>query len=309
MAGDFAISEVRHRAKGQSGPTARIDEGGLHVKATRCTAIAAGFVLALSACNQRDSAAKEPAASEAASADALNGTWKADLASLKFEGKPDEYLLQGGTYKCSTCIPPLTVAADGQFHPVADRPYYDSMSVKVVDDRTVEVRRRKGEKEVSSATLQVSEDGNVLSTKFTDATTPGAPPIEGTGTARRAGPAPGGAHLISGQWVQDRIQDYSEDALNISFRIDGNKVTMNGQGQSYTAELGGPAVAIQGDTGGTMIAVAREGANGIRETVTRDGKQVGISTIVPSADGQSITFTSSDPRDGSKTTWTGKKQS
>ena len=278
------------------------------MKAKTYTAVAAGLVLALSACNQQDSTAEAPKASEAASVEALSGTWKVDLASLKFEGKPDDYLLQGGTYKCSTCIPPLTAAADGQFHPVADRPYYDSMSVKVVDDRTVEVHRRKGEKEVSSATMQVSADGNVLSTKFIDATTPNAPPVEGTGTARRAGPAPAGAHAISGQWTQDRLQDYSEEALNITFKIDGNTVTMSSQGQSYTAELGGPAVAIQGDTGGTMIAVAREGANGLRETVTRDGKQVGISTIVPSADGQSIAYTSTDPRDGYKTSWTGRKQ-
>ena len=278
------------------------------MKTKTYTAVAASLVLALSACNQQDSAAEAPNASEAASVEALDGTWKADLASLKFEGKPDDYLLQDGTYKCSTCIPPLTVAADGQFHAVADRPYYDSMSVKVVDDRTVEVHRRKGEKEVSSATMQVSADGNVLSTTFTDATTPNAPPVEGTSTARRAGPAPAGAHAISGQWTQDRIQDYSEDALNVTFQIDGNKVTMSSQGQTYTAELGGPAVAIQGDTGGTMIAVAREGVNGIRETVTRDGKQVGLSTIVPSADGQSISYTSTDPRDGYKTSWTGRKQ-
>ncbi len=239
--------------------------------------------------------------------DALSGTWKADLASLKFEGKPDEYLLQDGTYKCNTCIPPLTVAADGQFHAVADRPYYDSMSVKAVDDRTVEFHRRKGDKEVSSATLQVSEDGNVLNTKFTDATTPNAPPIEGKATAKRAGPAPAGAHAVSGQWMQDRIQDYTEEALNITFSIDGNTVTQKSQGQGYKAEIGGPAVAVEGDTGGTMVAVAREGANGLRETYTRDGKEVGINTIVPSADGKSFTFTGTDPRDGSKATWTGNK--
>ena len=280
------------------------------MKMITSTAIAAALALTLSACKVQDGAASnEPAAAEAAADDALNGTWRADLASLKFEGKPDDYLLQGGSYTCSTCIPPLTVAADGAFHAVADRPYYDSMSVKAADARTVEIRRRKGGKDVSSATLQLSEDGNVLTTKFTDATTPNAPPVVGSSTAKRAGPAPAGAHAVSGQWTPDRVGEYSEEALNITYAIDGNAVTSTSQGQTWTAELGGPAVPIKGDIGGTTVTVAREGTNGLRETYVRGGKQVNIVTVLPSADGKSFTFTSADPRDGSKTTWTGTKTS
>jgi hypothetical protein len=270
------------------------------------TAVAAALVLTVPACNQQENN-DAPSATGASTAAALNGTWKADLASVAFEGRPDEYLLQGETYNCNTCIPPLSVAADGQYHAVADRPYYDSMMVKVLDDRTVEMRRRKGDQEVSSSTIQVSDDGTTLSVKFNDATTPNAPPVQGTSTARRVGAAPAGAHAISGQWNPDRVQDYSEDALNVTYRVEGNRVTMNSQGQSYTAEIGGPAVPIQGDTGGTTVAVTGEGANGLRETLTRDGQQVGIMTIVPDPDGRSSTFTSTDPRNGSKTTWVGNK--
>ncbi len=271
--------------------------------------MAAGLMMTLSACEQRaaDPAAPAGADAAAASADGLSGTWTVDTASLKFEGKPDQYLLQGGTYKCDSCIPPLTVAADGAFHPVADRPYYDSMSVKTVDDRTVEFRRQKSGKDASSSIWQVSEDGNVLTNKFVDMTTPNNR-IEGSNTSKRVGAAPAGAHAISGQWAPDRVQEYSKDALDMTFAVDGNRVTMNSQGQSYTAEIGGPAVAIQNDPGGTMIAVTREGANGLRETATRDGKEVGINTFVPSADGRSINATFTDPRDGSKTILTANKK-
>lgn len=48
-----------------------------------------------------------------------------------------------------------------------------------------------------------------------------------------------------------------------------------------------------------MVAVSREGANGSPEVEIRSGKEVYITTIVPSADGKMITFTSTDPRDGS----------
>lgn len=276
------------------------------MKFAPCTAMSAALILGLSACDRQEAAGDAPAAATAASLEALNGTWKADLASIKFEGRPNEVVLQDGTFECKTCIPPLTVPADGQFHPVADQPYFDSISVKAVDDRTVEVRRRKGEREVSSSTMQVSADGNARTSKFTNANNPSVPPIKGTETARRAGPAPAGAHAISGQWTPERVQDYSEDALNITFRVVGNQVTTSVQGETYTAEIGGPAVPVQGDAGGTTIAVTREG-NGLRETATRGGKEVNQTVILPSADGSSVTFTSTDPRDGEKTTWTAKK--
>ena len=272
------------------------------------TAMSAALLLMLPACQQREAESNVPAEAAAASLEALNGTWKVDLASLKFEQKPNEFVLKDGSYSCPTCLPPLTAAADGQYHPISDRPYYDSLSIKAVDDRTVEFRRKKGDKEVSSNTLTVSEDGNTMTNKFVDSTTPNSPPIEGSASLKRAGPAPEGAHAISGQWMPDRFADYSEQALDISYQISGNTVTQTSQGQSWTAEVGGPAVAIQNDPGGTMVAVAAEGANGLRETYTRDGKEVGVTTSVPSADGQSYSFTNFDPRDQSKVTWTATKK-
>ena len=275
-----------------------------------CTAIAAAMVLTLSACDaQRAGEGNETATAEAATGDltALNGTWTIDKASLKFDQKPDDISLKDGTYSCSTCIPPLTLAADGEFHDVAGRAYADSMSVKVVDDKSVEMRSRKGGRDVFNSTLSVSDDGNVLTRKFSDSSTPNSATVEGSSTAKRAGPAPAGAHAISGQWAPDRLGEFSEKALDVSYQIDGNTITSTYQGQTYTAQIGGPAVAVQNDIGGTSVAVTREGANGIRETYTREGKVVSDIVTTPAADGKTITWTNSDPRDGSKVTGTATK--
>ena len=272
------------------------------------TAMSAALLLMLPACQQRDAESNVPAEAAAASLEALNGTWKVDLASLKFEQKPNEFVLKDGSYSCPTCLPPLTAAADGQYHPVSDRPYYDSLSIKAVDDRTVEFRRKKGDRDVSSNILTVSEDGKTLTNKFVDATTPNSPPIEGSSTSTRSGPAPDGAHAISGKWMPDKFADYSEQALDMTYQVSGKTVTQTSQGQTWTAEVGAPAVAIKNDPGGTMVAVAAEGANGIRETYTRDGKEVGVNTLVPSADGKSFAYTSVDPRDQSKVTFTANKK-
>ena len=255
--------------------------------------------------NNRKAPATNVAATEAAGdISVLNGTWKTDKDSVKFEQKPDEFVLKAGTYNCTTCIPPLTVAADGQFHDVTGRPYADSMSVKAVDDKTIEIHSRKGGKEVSSVTMSVSADGNTLTRKFHDGTV--TPAIDGSSTSTRAGPAPAGAHAASGQWTPNQVNDYSEEALSATYTIAGNKVTWAGQGQTYTAELGGPAVAVTGDLGGTTVAVTQEG-DGLKETFSRDGKVVNETVTTVSADGKTATWVSSDPRDGSKVTGTAAK--
>lgn len=274
-----------------------------------CTAAALALALTLPACKQQPTAeSNAPAANETAAAadlSALNGSWKTDKDSVKFEQKPDEFSLKDGTYNCTTCIPPLTVAADGQFHDVTGRPYADSMSVKAIDDKTIEIHSKKAGKDVSSMTMSVSADGNTLTRKFHDATL--NPPVDGSSTATRAGPAPAGAHAASGQWTPNKVNDYSEDALTATYKVEGNKVTWSGSGQSYAAEIGGPAVPIQGDIGGTTVAVTAEGPNALKETYSRNGKVVNEAVSTVSSDGKSMTWVSTDPRDGSKVTGTANK--
>jgi hypothetical protein len=279
------------------------------MKLITSTAVAAALVLALPACKQQESpSGNEAAATETAAADlsALNGTWKTDRDSVKFEGKPDEFLLQNGSFKCSTCLPPVDLPADGQFHEVTGRPYSDHMSIKVVDDKTVEWKSQKEGRDTFAATFSVSADGNTLTRKFKDSSTPNAPAIEGASSSKRVGPAPAGAHAVSGSWMAEHVNEYSEDALSATYKIEGNKVTWSGQGQTYTAEIGGPAVPVTGDIGGSTVAVANEGG-GLKETFTRDGKVVNETVSTVSADGKSLTWVSSDPRDGSSVTGTAKK--
>ena len=276
------------------------------MKRTIVTALAAASLLALSACDQQ---AQEGASQEAQAegAEAFDGTWKADLASAEFEDQPDVYLLRDGQYQCSSCNPPLTTAADGKFHAVADRPYFDSMAVTVVDDRTVKFERKKGDRDVGSSSWQVSPDGKTLNVEFVDKTA--ATPVTGKGTSTRVAAAPAGAHAVSGSWKANRLDTLSDEALTSSYDVEGDTIRYkSGEGLSYEAKVGGPDVPVQGDPSGLVVAVTRPSDNSIVETYKRDGKVVGIATITIGADGR-MSGVYDNKVQGSTTRWTASKQS
>ena len=93
---------------------------------------------------------------------AFDGTWKIDIKTAQFPKKPDVYLLQDGMYHCRTCAPAIDVKADGQDQKVTGHPYYDMVSVKVIDDHTIEITNKKNGKTVATAKNMVSADGNTL---------------------------------------------------------------------------------------------------------------------------------------------------
>ena len=275
------------------------------MKGTIVTALAAVSLFALSACD-RQAPDEGPAATETA-ATGLEGTWKADLASSQFEDQPDVYLLKDGQYNCSTCNPPLTAVADGKFHPVADRPYYDSLAITVVDDRTVKFDRKKGDKDVGSSTWTLAPDGKTLNFDFVDKTA--ATPVTGKGSATRVAAAPAGAHPVSGTWKQNKLESLSDEGLTFTYDIEGDTIkNTNGDGTSYEAKIGGPDAPVQGDASGLTVAVTRPSDNTYVETYKRGGKVVGITTMTIGADGK-LSAVSENKVQNSTNRYTAAKQS
>ncbi len=271
---------------------------------TTITAFAAASFIALSACQQQPAAGNN-ATSTAAAADAINGTWKADLASIQFDQKPDEYLLKDGQYSCKSCSVPYTVAADGDFHAVS-QPYADSMSVKVVDDHTIQRTSQKGGRTVGETKVSISADGKTLSGEFTDSSAEGAPPTKGKYTETRVAAGPAGAHAVSGQWKPEKIASMNEEALTVTLNVEGDTLHFSSpSGYSYDAKIGGPDVPIKGDIAGTTAAVAKSGDSYV-ETDKRDGKVIGTTTFTLGSDGK-LKIVGEDKLTGSKTTWTATK--
>jgi hypothetical protein len=189
----------------------------------------------------------------------------------------------------------IDIKADGQDQKVTGSPYYDTASITVVDDRTIEETDKKGTKTVTTSKSTVSPDGNTLTFIFTDSSATNADPVTGKGEATRVAKGPAGAHAISGSWQTAKLENLSANALLVTYQVNGDTLTMsNPTGQAYTAKLDGTDAPYKGDPGTTSVSVKQMGKNTIEETDKRDGKVISVARITVAPDGKSMTVAVTD---------------
>ena len=240
---------------------------------------------------------------------AFDGTWKFNLNDAQFSKKPDVFVLKDGRYQCKTCVPPIDVKADGTDQPVTGHPYFDSVAIKVVDDRTVEETDKKGGKTVTTAKTVVSPDGKSATFEFSDSSNTTGDPVTGKGISTRVAKGPTGSHALSGSWVTSKMDTLSDNALLVTLKVEGDSLSMSNQtGQSYTAKLDGSDSPFHGDPGITSVSVKRTGKDSIEEADKRDGKVIYVSHLTVSADGKTITSKFEDKLHGTHSQFTATKQ-
>jgi hypothetical protein len=239
----------------------------------------------------------------------FDGTWKGDIKKAQMPKKPDVFLLQDGMFHCKTCVPPVDVKADGQDHKVAGHPYYDSVSVKVVDDRTIEETDKKDGKIVATFKIAVSPDGKTSTFEFTDSSATNADPVTGKGESVRVAKGPAGSHAISGSWRASKMESMSDNGRTFTFKVEGDSLTMTTPtGQSYTAKLDGTDAPYKGDPGTSSVSVTRIGQSMIEETDKRDGKVISIARMTVSPDGKTMTIAVNDKLHGTTMQFVADKQ-
>ena len=240
---------------------------------------------------------------------AFDGTWKIDLNQTQLPTKAGVYILQNGMYHCRTCIPPIDVRADGLDHKVAGDSCYDSVNIRVVDDRTViETDKRQG-KTVHTEKVTVSPDGNTAVWEFADSCDANGEEVTWKQISVRGSKGPIGAHPISGSWKAMRIVNSSENGLTATLKLEGDSFGFaDSTGQSYTAKLDGPDVPLTGGVSNTVVSVKQIDQNTIEETDKRAGKVVSVTRFAVSADGKTMSVVISDKLQGSSVQFVAVKQ-
>jgi hypothetical protein len=240
----------------------------------------------------------------------FDGTWKGDPKSDVLDVKPDEVLLKGGEYSCKTCIPAYSVRADGAFHPVADRPYWDEVAIKTVDPRTVSFQLRKSGKLIGENTRTVSVDGTSMAIATSNTNNAAGTRVAAASVQKRVGAPIAGAHLISGSWLTDAKEStVSDNGITITLKVDADTLHLTSpMGETLDAKFGGDYAPNVGDPGKTMTKAALLSPSKLTLTDMRDGKIVQVTTYTVAADGRTLDAAWSDPRDGSKGTFVATKQ-
>src|SRR5512135_2204156 len=210
---------------------------------------------------------------------AFEGTWKVNVQTAKLSEKPDTFVLQGGRYTCSTCIPKIDVKADGSDQKVPEAKGYDTVAVKEVNARTMQQTRKLKGQVVGEETDTLSADGKSMSVEFKDYPPQGAP-VTGKVLLTRVSEGPKGANAVSGSWRASKVENVTENGLKVTFHATADGLQMSAPtGESYDAKFDGKDYPVKGDRAGGAVSLKKISANTIEETYKQDGKAVTVNQM------------------------------
>lgn len=217
---------------------------------------------------------------------AFDGTWRPD-PQRPSPGKPEIALLAKGNYECRSCTPPYTVKADGHDHPVQGNPYFDTISIAVVDDHTITKTGKKDSRLTVDTKVMVSADG-AAKTEVQTIIGMAPVPIELTSKFSRVSPGKPGSHRVSGGWQMTEM-DVSNHAEDTTFKASGGALAMiDRMGRSFTAKFDGTQAAYKGSDEFNGVSLKLIDERTLEESDLSDGKVVKISRWTLTPDGQTM---------------------
>lgn len=239
----------------------------------------------------------------------FDGTWMAKLETVRLPSKPVVYLLQKGTYTCTSCVPRAEVKADGADHPIAGSPYFDTVSVQVVDEHDLRITEKLAGRTVYTEDDTVSADGNTLVEQMTDFAAPSGEAVTAEETFSRVSPGPDGAGVISGSWQAEKVKAASPTALTVVYRsIPGGLQASTPKGEGYAAKFDGKDYPIQGDPAHETVSLKWINARTLEETDKQDGAVHYRLRLAVSRDGQTMQVTEHDQERGTRMSYTMEKK-
>ena len=129
----------------------------------------------------------------------FDGTWTGDLKGSIFNQdiqNPFKILEQNGIFQYAD----INVKADGTDQVTPKSLAFDTVAVKVVDDKTIELVGKKGGKVVQSVKFTASSDGKTSIVEVTVHFDDRKPVVVSKINFTRIAANPSGSHAISGTW-------------------------------------------------------------------------------------------------------------
>lgn len=215
-------------------------------------------------------------ASAAIAQSPFDGTWRPDPQKFSPTRPPDIIELANGIYTCQTCSPPYTVKADGHDQTVGGNPYYDTLNIAAIDERTVAKTMKKSGKTLAVARIAVSADGRIK-TEVQTVYDMAPRPVEMTSHSIRVSAGSQGSHRISGGWrmTDGDVSNHAEDTI---FKVTDHTLAMTDRmGRSFSAQLDGTDAPYNGSDEFTSVSLKLIDSHTIEESDKKDSKVVKIS--------------------------------
>jgi len=232
----------------------------------------------------------------------FDGTWIIDSSTTKLPQKPAEYLLAKGMFRWEG----MEIKADGNDQKVPETGYWDTVSVRIVDDHTVEIITKKAGKTMFTEVDTVSPDGNTLTQIVKDTTEAQAVTIETI--SKRADQGPAGSHVLSGSWRAYKVSR-SQNGSIIKYRCRADGFSAETPlGEKFDAKFDGKDYLVEDDPAHTMVSVKLLGSNTVEQTNKRDGKVVGVLQLTVATNGKTIHATYENKEANTTTSFEMRKQ-
>ncbi len=195
-------------------------------------------------------------------------------------------------------------------YPIAGSPYFSTVSIRFIDDNSIQLTEKQGDKIVYSEVDTVSSDGNNLLQDVTDSAAPTGQPVTAEETYKRTSSGPVGSNLISGSWQAQKINITSDNGVTVTYRSTAHGLqASNPGGEGYDAKFDGKEYFIHGDPVHSTVSLKQINANTIVETDKQDGAVHYRLVMAVSPDGKWMKVTETDTERGTKMTYTMEKKS
>jgi len=236
----------------------------------------------------------------------FDGTWIIDTNTAQLPQKPAEYLLAKGRFRGPGWNENLEIKADGSDQNVPETGYWDTISVRIVDDHTVEVISKKAGKTMFTEVDTVSPDGGTLTQFVKDTTEAQAVTIETL--SKRTGQGPAGSHALSGSWQAYKVSK-SKNGSTISYKCTANGFSAETPlGEKFDARFDGKDYLVEDDPAHTMVSVRLLRPNTIEQTSKRGGQIVGVLRLTVAPDNKTIHATFENKESNTTTSFEMRKQ-
>lgn len=244
----------------------------------------------------------------AQAASPLEGSWKQDPTTIELPKDPSRYSLADGTYECSTCVPPIRVPADGKDHPLKGH-RYDTLAVKVEDDRTVTLDYKADMRLVMRQRVELAADGRSMLRHQIDLLEDNTT-VTGTRLWERVNTSSEKGHAMSGAWRAVKIVHEPDVEPPFRITIEGQALSMQVEGgTTYRAYINGKRAPVDNDPTAREVAVKMPNASTLVETTFgHRGVPVTETRMVASPDGKSLKVSWRNLRSGTSGGYVARRQ-